>query len=194
MASTFQSDAEGDMTVRIPSYLHEVFGESQTVGELLAIVLFGLGGAAGLFLASPAITHGQSSWRSAVAFLLVADILAGCVANFTRSTNDYYATRGKHRLVFIAVHVHVLLVAWLLGLGFWAALIVWGYTIAGALVVNALKASQFQVLVAGALLVLGIALVVLGMETPTYFLLISLLFMVKVLFAFPVDHYPKAPG
>ena len=132
------------MTVRIPRYLHDVFGESQTVGELLAIVLVGLGGATGLFLASPAITQGQSSWRSAIALLLVADIFAGCVANFTRSTNDYYAARGKHRLVFIAIHVHVLVVAWLLGLGFWGALVVWGYTIAGALTVNALKASQLS--------------------------------------------------
>jgi len=181
------------MTVRIPSYLHDVFGESQTVGELLAIVLVGLGGAAALFLASPAITQGQSSWRSAIAFLLVADILAGCVANFTRSTNNYYAARGKQRLVFIAIHVHLLIVAWLLGLGFWGALVVWGYTIAGALVVNALNASQFQVFVAGALLVLGIALTVLGMDAPKYFLVISLLFMVKVLFAFAVDHYASAP-
>lgn len=181
------------MTVCIPSYLHDVFGESQTVGEILAIVLIGLGGAAGLFLASPAITQGQSFWRSAIAFVLVADIFAGCVANFTRSTNNYYAARGKQRLIFIAIHVHLLIVAWLLGLGFWGALVVWGYTIVGALVVNALKASQFQVFVAGALLVLGIALTVLGMDAPTYFLVISLLFMVKVMFAFAVDHYAAAP-
>ena len=181
------------MTVRIPSYLHDVFGESQTVGELLAIVLFGVGGAAALFLASPAVIQDHSSWRSAVAFLLVADIFAGCVANFTRSTNNYYAARGKQRLVFIAIHVHVLIVAWLLGIGFWGALVVWGYTIAGAFVVNALKASQLQVLVAGVLLVFGIALIVLDLDAPRYFLVISLLFMVKVLFAFAVDHYVQAP-
>lgn len=43
--------------------------------------------------------------------------------------------------------------------------------------------------VAGALLALGISIIVLGVESPKYFLVISLLFMVKVLFAFAVDLY-----
>ncbi|MCG2807197.1 MAG: hypothetical protein L6413_02870, partial [Coriobacteriia bacterium] len=74
-----------------------------------------------------------------------------------------------------------------------SAFAVWGYTIGGALVVNALKASQFQVFVAGLMLALGIVGIVLGMEVPTYFLVISLLFMLKVQFAFAVDHYAQAP-
>lgn len=179
------------MTIRMPSYLHDVFGESQTVGELLAIVLFGVGGAVGLFFAFPEMTEDLPFWRSAAAFLLVADVFAGCIANFTRSTNDYYAARSKQRLAFIAIHVHVLLLAWLLGMGWWSAFAVWGYTIAGALVVNALKASPFQVFVAGVLLALGIACMVVGMDTPAYFLVVSLLFMVKVQFAFAVDHYAQ---
>jgi len=181
------------MTIRIPSYLHDAFGESQTIGELLAIVLFGVGGAAWLFFAFPEMTQDRSSWRIAIAFLLVADVFAGCIANFTRSTNNYYAARSKQRLVFIAIHVHVLIVAWLLGMGFWSAFVVWGYTIVGAFVVNALKTSQFQVFVAGVLLALGMASIVLGMELPPYFLVISLLFMVKVQFAFAVDHYAQGP-
>ncbi len=177
------------MTIRMPSYLHDVFGESQTVGELLAIVLFGVGGAAWLFFAFPEMTQDRSSWRIAIAFLLVVDVFAGCVANFTRSTNNYYAARSKQRLVFIAIHVHLLIVAWLLGMEFLSAFTVWGYTIVGAYVVNALKASRLQVFVAGVLLALGIASIVLGMKGPSYFLVISLLFMVKVQFAFAVDHY-----
>jgi hypothetical protein len=179
------------MTIRMPSYLHDVFGESQTIGELFAVLFFGVGGATLLFFAFPMMTQNLPLWRSVIAYLLVLDIFAGCIANFTRSTNNYYAARGTHRLVFIAIHVHILIVAWLLGIGLWNAIIVWACTVAGALVVNALKGHPLQKFVAGVLLSLGISITVLGTELPRYFLMISLLFMVKVLFAFAVDHYDQ---
>jgi hypothetical protein len=185
----FAERNEDNMTIRMPSYLHDVFGESQTVGELVAILFFGVGLTTLLFFAYPEMTQSLPLWRSLIAYVLVLDIFAGCAANFTRSTNNYYAARDKYRLVFIAIHVHILIVGWLLKIELWNALIVWGYTIAGAFVVNALKESQFQKFVAGILLALGISILVLGVETPKYFLVISLLFMVKVLFAFAVDHY-----
>jgi len=177
------------MTIRMPSYLHDVFGESQTIGEILAIVIFGVGFTTLLFFAFPEMTQNLPLWRSVIAYLFIADIFAGCIANFTRSTNNYYAARDKQRLVFIAIHAHILIVAWLLGTGLWNSVIVWGYTIASAFIVNALKGNQFQTFVAGILLALGISIIVLSVDTPKYFLVISLLFMVKVLFAFAIDHY-----
>ena len=180
------------MTIRIPPFLHDVLGESQTVGEVISIVVFGVGLATLLFFGFPEMTQGLPLWRSAIAYLLVVDIFAGCVANFTYSTSNHYAARNKERLVFIAVHVHILIVAWLLGTDFLPAVIIWGYTIAGALVVNALKGSRFQLFVAGVLLATGIFVAVLGIEIPKYFLAISLLFMMKVMFSFAVDHYGKA--
>lgn len=189
--SLWDDGTEDNMTIRMPSYLHDVFGESQTIGELFTILFFGVGFATLLFFAYPEMTRSLPLWRSTIAYLLVVDIFAGCVANFTRSTNNYYAARDKQRLAFIAIHVHIVIVAWLLGIGLWNAIIVWGYTISGAFVVNALKDSQFQKFVGGVLLALGISITVLGTETPRYFLMISLLFMLKVLFAFAVDHYSQ---
>jgi len=187
-------NTEDNMTIRMPSYLHDVFGESQTIGELLAIILFGVGFTSLLFFAFPEMTQNLPLWRSAIAYLLIADIFAGCIANFTRSTNNYYAARDKQRLIFIAIHAHILIVAWLLGTGLWNSVIVWGYTITGAFVVNALKDNQFQKFVAGILLAFGISIIVLSVDAPKYFLVISLLFMVKVLFAFAVDHYASQAG
>ena len=57
--------------------------------------------------------------------------------------------------------------------------------------VNALKESRFQLFVAGVLLAMGFFVAVLGIETPKYFLVISLLFMMKVMFSFAVDHYGR---
>jgi len=179
------------MTIRIPPFLHDVLGESQSVGEVLAIVVFGVGLATLLFFGFPEMTQGLPLWRSAITYLLVVDIFAGCVANFTYSTSNHYAARNKKRLIFIAVHVHILIVAWLLGVDFLSAVIVWGYTIASALVVNALKGNRLQLFVAGVLLTTGISVTVLWMEAPKYFLVISLLFMMKVMFSFAVDHYGR---
>ena len=179
------------MSIRIPPFLHDVLGASQTIGEILVIVVFGIGLATLLFFGFPEMTQGLPLWRSAIAYLLVVDIFAGCVANFTYSTSNHYAARNKERLVFIALHVHILIVAWLLGVALLPAFIVWGYTIAAALVVNALKESRFQLFVAGVLLAMGFFVAVLGIETPKYFLVISLLFMMKVMFSFAVDHYGR---
>jgi len=177
------------MTLRIPPFLQDVLGESQTLGELLTIALFGVGLPTLLFIAFPEMTDTLPFWRSAIAFLVIIDIAAGCVTNFTRSTSNHYAARRKERLVFIALHIHLLLVAGVLGIGFWHAVLVWGYTTVGALVVNTLQGHRFQVFTAGTLLATGIAVAVLAIAVPNYFLVISLLFMVKVLFSFAVDHY-----
>lgn len=101
--------------MRIPPVLHDIFGESQTIAEMLAILLFGGGVATALVWAYPEMTQGLPLWRSVIAYLLIFDIGAGCIANFTRSTSNYYAARPKGRLLFISVHVHLPLVAWLLG-------------------------------------------------------------------------------
>lgn len=175
--------------MRIPPVLHDIFGESQTIAEMLAILLFGGGVATALVWAYPEMTQGLPLWRSVIAYLLIFDIGAGCIANFTRSTSNYYATRPKGRLLFISVHVHLPLVAWLLGIGFIHALLIWAYTIVGAFVINALKGSRFQLVMAGLLLSMGIAIAVLAVDVPYYFLVVSLLFMLKVLFSFAVDHY-----
>ena len=105
------------MNIRIPSFLRDVFGESQTRGELLAIMLF---------WGFPEMRDGLPLWRIAIAYVLIVDIFAGCIANFTRSTNNHYASRDKERLLFIAIHIHILIVAWLLGINLWYAFMVWG--------------------------------------------------------------------
>ena len=177
------------MTIRIPSFLHDILGESQTVGELLTIGILSVGITSTLYVAFPEMTRDLPIWRSTLVYLLILDIVAGCVANFTRSTNNHYSRRSKERWIFIAVHVHLPIIAGLLGTGLGHALMVWGYTIVGAIMVNALNGSRFQLFTAGSLLVAGMAIAVLSVEIPNYLLLISLLFMLKVLFSFAVDHY-----
>ncbi len=182
------------MTIRVPAALHDVFGERQSPGEIAAVLGVGLAVTGTLFLTSPALTSGVPWWRSLLAFLLCLDVAAGSVANFTRGTNDYYAQRPGHRWIFIAIHVHLPVLAWLLSVDIAPAVAAWAYTIMGAAIVNWLHDHSRQTFVAAVLWVIGISLVigVGGFTSP--FLVIAVLFLTKVLYAFSVDHYRNDRG
>lgn len=177
--------------MRAPPSLHEVLGEAPSAREVSAVLLFGLGVAVWVMLALGATTASLPWWRVAVAALLVTDIAAGCVANFTRSTNTFYATRPNKRWVFIAVHLHVLGVAWALGAAPSVALAVWAYTMVVASAVNWLMPGPTQTFAGG----LGLAVAVAWLPqsgAPPPLVVVYLLFVMKVAFSFAVDHYRDA--
>lgn len=176
-------------TIKIPAYLHDVFGERQTAGAIAAILLFGAGMTTVWSVAFPAMLTETAPWRTVLALLLIFDVCAGCIANFTPSTSNYYAARRKHRLVFIAVHVHVLLIAWLLEQELWHGLAVWGYTMIGATIVNGMLGRPSQTVIAAWLLASGMSAILMlpGISLPMA--IVYQLFLLKVLYAFAVDHY-----
>ncbi|MBW5446392.1 hypothetical protein GE107_10000 [Cohnella sp. CFH 77786] len=179
--------------IRIPAFLHEVFGQEQRMGIIGVILLFGGLMTGGLYFRFPEMADGIALWRSILAFLLIFDICSGCIANFTRATSDYYARYPRKRIVFIAIHVHLVLVALLLGTNVWQSLLVWAFTIAGAYSVNAVRGSH-QLFVAGVLLSAGIGWIPMLPDVEPYMVIIGILFMLKVLLSFSVDHYGKAYG
>lgn len=177
-----------------PPALHDVFGESPSGREIAAVLAFGIGAALWLTFALHAESSGLPWWRLLVAALVITDIAAGCVANFTRSTNDFYATRPRNRWVFIAVHGHALIVAAALGVDLAPALAVWAYTLVSASVVNALAGAVAQRFVAGVLLAAALVWIpqVEGVVPPL--VAVYCLFVLKVVYAFAVDHRAGARG
>ncbi|MDY7223864.1 hypothetical protein P4637_19475 [Halalkalibacterium halodurans] len=174
--------------VNVPTFLHDVFGEKPQRGEIIFTLAFGGVLTTALFLAYPDIYEGLPFWRSFVAFLLIFDIFSGCIANFTRSTSNYYAIDHKKRIVFLVIHVHLIVVALLIDVPLWPAVVVWAYTIGGAFIVNGLD-KRHQLFVAGSLTAAGLGGIPLFLPLETYMLVVSVLFMVKVLLSFSVDHY-----
>ena len=175
-------------SVTIPPWLHDVFGEQQQPLELAGIIAFGLAVPVAAVLLAPAVFAGLPFWRSALALLLIADIAAGCIANLTAGTNDFYAARPRNRMVFLAVHVHILAVAFLLNLDMGMAAAIWAYTIAGGVAVNALPRGSGQRVTAGLLFAAGgSGLVLLAAQSPLL-AAVGLLFMLKVMVNFAVDH------
>lgn len=174
----------------IPASFKEVLGSRQSVGALLCIVLLTVLAA---MLWSRSIGQDSANislLRLVLAWLLMLDIAAGAVANFTPGTNAFYAQRPAWRWGFIAIHVHLLAVGWLLGLPLEPLLWIWGYTIAAACLVNLCHGRHWQPVVAGSLLCAGV-LAASQLSLAPWLLSLALLFMIKVLYAFAVNHYPE---
>jgi len=172
---------------KTPEFLFEVFGEKQSLLEISCTVLFALLGSWIIYNVA-GIEFGH--WKTVLAYILIADVLAGCIANFSLGTNEFYAKRPKSRLVFITIHIHILLIAWLLSEPMNTAFVVWAFTIASAFIVNALNGKSIQGFVAANLMCYGI-FILIYLPLPTWFLMVSMFFMIKVLFSFSVNHFDK---
>ena len=168
----------------IPSPLHDVLGERQS---RLAIALIAGAALVAVLSVTPALAE-VALWRGILAALLIADIAAGAVANLTNGTNDFYAARPRHRWVFIAVHLHLPVVALLLGLPLVPALIAWAAVIVAAVIVNALAGRGEQRVLAGTLLIVIVCGLTLLPDQQITLLLVSALFAAKVAYSFAVDH------
>ncbi len=175
-------------TFKVSKSLHEVFGEHQTALEVSVTLLVSLLGTALIYFF---LYEGSADIHLAaliLGFILLWDVLAGCIANFTQGTNAYYAKRSTARWVFIAIHVHIMMIAWLLDGPLEASVIVWGYTMVSAIVVNVLAGHTLQLFTAASLVCVGIFLILL-LAMPMWLVAASLFFLVKVVLSFGVNHY-----
>lgn len=182
-------------SLQVPASFKEVLGHTQRPWQLAAVFAVGTLVAILLTLEGREVWEPLPWWRRLLAFLLVLDIVAGCLANFTRGTNDFYAASARRRRVFLAVHVHVLLLAWALKQDLAPAAAVWAYTLAGACGVDAVRERDSQLFAAGTWLALGLAWIVVMVPAPPALLAVYLLFLFKLVFSFAVDHHgTRAPG
>lgn len=170
--------------IQMPNLIHEAFGEWQTIKSLSAI---GLAVVFAAFVWMPSFVE-VDLWRQALASLLIFDIAAGAVANFSQGTNEYYRKRPRHRWWFIALHLHLPLIGLLLNEPQWPYLISWVYTIGAAIIINRVTPRSIQVFTGGLLTCLGI-IGLTALPLNSLGMMVSLLFMFKVTFSFAVDHY-----
>ncbi len=175
-------------SISIPSALHEVFGEEQTRGSLLGVLFAGSLGAAAFYLLGADTLMEAGIARFGIALLLAFDIAAGCAANFTRGTSDYYARSAPKRRLFIAVHLHLPALALLAGLPLLPSLAAWALSVGAASIVNSRAGKADQPALAGLLLALIVPALFL-IPMPEAQRLISVLFYIKLAYAFAVDHY-----
>lgn len=177
-------------TIKIPSFLYEVFGKEATLAEILMLLLASLIAVLGLFIFTPTEWNELAFWKTSLLFLLIFDVFAGFIANLTLSTNNYYQENRKLRLVFIAIHIQPLIFALLLGGYFQVCLFIWAYTVAAAFFVNAMKAYPAQKTLAASLVTLGLTgLLLVSHGLPLVLLTALVFYHLKVVYSFSVDQY-----
>lgn len=175
--------------IKVPKFFHDILGEETHFVSLLTIGVVTIAVMGWLTMSEGDVFIRSGIIRGAFAFIFLADIIAGTVANFTKGTNDYYAARPVNRWIFIAVHIQPILISWLLGGSIINAFLIWGFTIFSVSVVNILKGSIHQRVVAGALMGMGIFMSLnLYSEASLVFLTMSVFFVIKVIYSFGADH------
>lgn len=179
--------------IQIPPSLHEVLGQRQSLLDLVAVGVAALAGGLAFAAGVEWGVGDPSVWRKLLALILAVDIAAGCVANFTRGTSAYYAASRRRRHYFIALHLHLLVMAWLMQWPLLPLALVWAFTICASVAVVTLTGRRGQPVLAALLVSLGmLALPWLAIDPVVQG--VSLLFLIKLVYAFAVDHYGDAAG
>lgn len=176
--------------IHIPPFFHEVFGKRSTVIEILLILSFSLVMSVVLLAFTYSEWKELALWKVMLLLLLALDILGGVIANFTHSTNQFYRTRPRARIVFILLHVQPLLLALLLWNHFALCFLIWGYTILSTFIVNALLDHPAQRTIAAVFVSTGFAsLLLFYSDLPLLLVFFLFFYLFKVIFSFGVDHY-----
>ena len=174
--------------MRIHPAFHEVFGERQPLTTIIAVLVGGTLATAALVTWDLTTFTTPAWWRTLWAVIVIWDIACGCLANVTRSTNDYYAQRPLHRRVFLAVHVHLVVVALLLGAPLAPTAALWAFTIVAGFVVNSLATSPQQLLIAVSPFLFPLIASPFAYDSDPVMVGVTLLFSAKIILAFAVDH------
>lgn len=174
---------------KVPKFFHDILGE-ETDGLTIALVVVVTVIVMTALVVMEGVTFSSSGLvRGSIAFILTADIIAGTIANFSKGTNDYYAKRSLNRWTFIAVHVQLVVIAWLLGFDLVNAVLLWGYVAISATTVNLYAGKKEQRILAASLTSLGMLLGILFYYGVSLVMLVTAVFFVqKVVFSFSVDH------
>lgn len=174
---------------KVPAFLHDVLGEENTAFSILIIGFVTLSLSGALLTLDAATLFKSGTLRGVIALVLIADILAGTIANFTKGTNNFYAQRPQNRWLFIAIHFQPVLIGWLLGFELLPFTLLWLFTLASVSLVNITKAPEKQRVLAASLTSLAIFLgLYLLRDMPLSILVMAIFFSIKVIFSFGVNH------
>ena len=178
--------------IRIPKFLHEVFGTESTIIELTLTLAFAILSTILLSIKTYSEWQNFGILQIAVILVMAFDISGGLIANFTFSTNNQYKKSRKARLIFIAAHIQPLILALVLGKYYFPCALTWGYTVISAFIVNRFSKHPAQRTIGATLMFFGIVwLILFFYNLPKFLLLILILYLAKVSFCFPVDHYSQ---
>lgn len=180
-----------DREVAVPRILRELHGTRPKIREILATWTAAILAMAVVVVGEQSAVWSPDLWRTIVVAIVAGDVAGGIVANFSRSTNAYYAVRPRMRLIFLALHVVQPLAMWIASggpLGPW--IMVAAITLGGALFVE-VAPEEGQELTAALIVAVGTIAVAMvtafAAHIPVTLAWFAPLYMVKLVLAFAVS-------
>lgn len=174
-----------DKIVKIPAFLHELHGEQASIFDLLITYLTAIVVTiVVLFLARDTPLE---NYKLIILGILAFDLSGGVIANFTQSTNTYYAKNLKLRYVFILFHVvQPLVLMWLFPMNLIGIAFISVYTLLAIFLVNFIKEHLKQRVSSAFLVVIGLSIIFLFVKMqPTVYLML-VLYVIKLIMGFAV--------
>jgi len=168
------------------AFIREFLGENPTKKDVLTIlgITFLLMGAIGF------VNWSELSqlpiWKTIIFLLMLFDIFAGAIGNFTLSTQLWYKNKPKKRVMFYFEHmIHIGLLILAIG-NLWYCVGLLAYTIVAGLFVNYTKAMKQQEINAASVICIG--LIIFYVVFPPVQLLIWLpaVFLIKLIMGFSI--------
>ena len=101
-----------DKKIKIPKALHDLHGEENTVGNLLLVYIAAFIGATTVTHYANLLDKSLALWKFGILFVLSLDIFGCVVANFSKSTNEYYSGKKNLQYLFVSLHIFHPLVFW----------------------------------------------------------------------------------
>src|SRR5690554_13606 len=179
--------------IKIPKIFHEILGEEQRKIDLLFIIVFAISSTVFLSLFYYNDISSLPIINQVILIILTIDITGGVVANLSFGTDNYYMNRRKARYVFIAIHIQVILIFVFAHLPLRIGLILWGYTMLCAIILELYKNNPSQKVLAGFMFSIGL-LIVFGFQNmlTTFVVILVLFYLFKLLYSFSVNHHQES--
>lgn len=171
--------------VRIPKFLHELHGAEARLSTIL------LSYGAGLAVAAIALFQLRGtdigSLQKVLVALVLLDVAAGVIANFSSSTNQHYQQAQSPRKGFLLLHaLHAGVLAWVFPHYWTYFLFAYLYTLAASLIVNQAQDTEWQQNLAAFFVVCGVGASIFFELNPALLYGFMPLYAVKLILGFSV--------
>lgn len=129
---------------------------------------------------------GMPIWKPILYLIMVLDIVAGAIANFTKSSQEYYKNNTQKRVTFLLMHfIHIGLLILAIG-HLWYCLAVLIYTLIGSFIVNFTNKLKQQEINASVVVCLGVILFYVVFPAPQIIMWLPAILLVKLVFGFSI--------
>ncbi|GAA6134468.1 hypothetical protein NBRC116188_12570 [Oceaniserpentilla sp. 4NH20-0058] len=174
------------MTNFLAEFSKEFLGETPTQKDKLTILSVTVVLLVVIVYYNSAELSDIALWKSVLFLIVALDIIAGAIANFTKSSQEWYKNKPKKRVIFYFEHViHIGLLTLAVG-HTWYCFGLLVFTIVAGLFVNYTKTLKQQEVNAASVILIGIVVFYVVFPAPQILVWLPSIFLLKLIMGFSV--------